>query len=382
MLATAPQPLSNALDRLRHSPLLPQLALLACAPLFWIGGGMGILGMLIVALGVMLHRSSATDARVHAKRDEAPLAPGLRGPAYMLSQLIPIWSRQMNATRQHTGDGVQSLLDAFNAICGDLSDLANTAAGGATHDLHDVEALLAASRPAIDLLSRSAQGAVATARHAQTKLTVCAEQAQVHRQLSNRLRATARHTRLVAFNAAIEARRGQDASHAGFITLAEEVKLIASQLDEAANHSDQISTVIEDATAQARVDAALSESTASGAEQALHADVREAMTLIFQAVGTQGLGGGSRRGQAERLRTQIDDIYVQFQFGDRVSQMLDLISQNMSSYVQWVSAHPHPTQADVDQWLKELENSYSMEEQRAYHHGNAHVDTSQGIDFF
>jgi methyl-accepting chemotaxis protein len=382
MLATAPQPLSAALDRLRHSPLLPQLALLACAPLFWIGGGMGILGMVIVGLGVMCHRASATAWRVHAQLDAPPTASGPRGPAYMISQLIPIWSRQMNATRQHTGEGVQSLLDGFNGICGELSELANTAAEGATHDPQDVEALLAASSPAIDLLRRSAQGAVDTARHAQTQLTVCAEQAQLHRQLSNRLRAIARHTRIVAFNAAIEARRGQADSHSGFITLAEEVKLIASQLEEAANQSDQISTAIDDATAQARVDATLSASTASGVEQALHADVRQAMTLIFQAMGTQGLGGGSRRRQAESLRSQIDDIYVQFQFGDRVSQMLDLISQNMSSYVQWVSAHPHPTQADVDQWLKDLESSYSMEEQRAYHHGNAHVDTSQGIEFF
>ncbi len=299
----------------------------------------------------------------------------------MISQLIPIWSRQMNTTRQHTGEGVQHLLDAFNAICSELAAFADLAQGR-THRVHDIDALLATSGPAVERLTAAAGQGLELAQQTQARLVNCAELAQRHRQLSSQLRAIARHTRLVAFNAAIEGRRGGAAVNAGISTIAEEVKLVSSQMEDAADTGDQLSHALELATAHARAQATLAEGSHCGMHQELEARVREAITSILQGVGAAGQGGGAGSSQAAHLRSQIDDIYVQFQFGDRVSQMIELISTNMSSFVQWVSAHPHPTQADVDQWLKDLEMSYSMDEQRACHHGNVHVDASKGIEFF
>ncbi len=382
MLTLTTLPLIGHGARFRQARMLPLLALLLCSPLLWQGGGLAVLGALAIAGCVLWDVPSLSDSDAQATAKPSPSMSARRGPEYMISQLIPIWSRQMNATRAQTGDGVENLLQAFNAMGADLSNLASDAGSGAGHSAHDVDAVMASARPAIDILRQSAEQAMALARHTQDRLVRCAELAQSHKLACNRLRSIARHTRLVAFNAAIEGRRGQGAGNAGFITLAEEVKLVSAQLEEAADGGDALSAALDAATAHARVEATLEAGHAAVLPDVVDAQVREAIALILQSMGSQARSSSAWRGRAECLKQQIDEIYVQFQFGDRVSQMIELISTNMSSFVQWVSAHPHPTQADVDQWLEDLDRSYSMEEQRAYHHGNVHVSASQGIEFF
>jgi hypothetical protein len=74
---------------------------------------------------------------------------------------------------------------------------------------------------------------------------------------------------------------------------------------------------------------------------------------------------------------------VHFQFGDRVSQMLDIVANDMirTSPAGWPPTR-YATQTDAAEWLAALEASYTMDEQRAQHHGNVHVDRGSEIEFF
>ena len=82
------------------------------------------------------------------------------------------------------------------------------------------------------------------------------------------------------------------------------------------------------------------------------------------------------------LATQFDNVFVHFQFGDRVSQMLSIISNDMLNFARWVADHPRATQSDAADWLAALDASYTMEEQRSHHHGNVHVQHNSGVEFF
>ena len=79
------------------------------------------------------------------------------------------------------------------------------------------------------------------------------------------------------------------------------------------------------------------------------------------------------------LKAQLDQAFVNFQFGDRVSQMLSIVANDMNQFVQWTAQNPQAGPNDAHAWLERLEASYTMEEQRSEHHGNVHV-TQAGTD--
>jgi methyl-accepting chemotaxis protein len=109
---------------------------------------------------------------------------------------------------------------------------------------------------------------------------------------------------------------------------------------------------------------------------------REALHAMLGAVGTTLSSTRAIREVSDALRTQLESSFVEFQFGDRVSQMLSIVGNDMTNFAAWVARHPHATQTDAAEWLQALEQSYTMEEQRAHHHGNAHVDRGSEVEFF
>ena len=62
--------------------------------------------------------------------------------------------------------------------------------------------------------------------------------------------------------------------------------------------------------------------------------------------------------------------------------MLAIVANDMNNFVTWVDANPLATQSDAAQWLQALEASYTMDEQRAHHHGNVHIERESEVEFF
>jgi methyl-accepting chemotaxis protein len=62
--------------------------------------------------------------------------------------------------------------------------------------------------------------------------------------------------------------------------------------------------------------------------------------------------------------------------------MLSIIGNDMANFAHWVDQNPLATQTDAAEWLAALESSYTMEQQRAHHHDNVHVERSTGVEFF
>jgi len=100
------------------------------------------------------------------------------------------------------------------------------------------------------------------------------------------------------------------------------------------------------------------------------------------ALGASLQGSAAVQQASSQLRGQIDEAFVHFQFGDRISQMLAVLGNDMHNLVRWVGVNPYATQSDAADWLAALEASYTTDEQRSEHHGNAHIDSSGTADFF
>lgn len=115
----------------------------------------------------------------------------------------------------------------------------------------------------------------------------------------------------------------------------------------------------------------------------------DALTTSLDTYNPAGTAAGETaasddlRQASAALRDQVEQALVGFQFGDRVNQMLSIVSQDMGSFAGWVAAHPGATAADAVAWLATLERSYTMDEQRSHHQqGNVHTERDAVVEFF
>ena len=114
----------------------------------------------------------------------------------------------------------------------------------------------------------------------------------------------------------------------------------------------------------------------------------DVLTTSLDRFNPPGAAGGETpeslelRQAGAALRDQVEQALVGFQSGDRVSQMLSIVSQDMGRFAAWVADHPGATAADAVAWLASLERSYTMDEQRSQHHGNPHVERDAVVEFF
>ena len=109
---------------------------------------------------------------------------------------------------------------------------------------------------------------------------------------------------------------------------------------------------------------------------------REALAALVGGMGSSLQASADLKQAAAQLTDHFDNSFMHFQFGDRVSQMLSIISNDMLNFARWVTDHPRATQSDAAEWLAALDASYTMDEQRSHHHGNVHVERSAGVEFF
>ena len=116
--------------------------------------------------------------------------------------------------------------------------------------------------------------------------------------------------------------------------------------------------------------------------QELELAARQALAALMGAMGGALRSSGEVKAAAQTLGSQLEETFVNFQFGDRLAQMLDIVARDMQNFAHWVGANPYATQSDAADWLAKLEASYTMEEQRSQHHGNVHIDRGSEIEFF
>jgi hypothetical protein len=88
----------------------------------------------------------------------------------------------------------------------------------------------------------------------------------------------------------------------------------------------------------------------------------------------------------QRLSNEMDLVFAGFQFQDRLNQMLGILQDDMNRLENWLenwleqpdSASP----PEVAEWLARLERTYTMDEQRAVHHGTPTAPSAGGVDYF
>lgn len=351
--------------------------------LAWAGGAAAPLGALLAACGGAAWRR-AVAAAAPARAAVPETGPGGRhGAEVMVSQVVPVWSRQMEVTRDAANEGIAQLLATFNDMSGalglltdNLSSFSVTARPGATDEA------VRAQAPALELLTAASRRAFEQRDAAVAALASCREELLQLQHLAKEVREIARHSRLVAFNASIEANRAGSRTEAGAQAVAGELRTLAGRMASAGEAMQRGVVKVSGIVRVACRDGELHDTSPDELQLEIELRARDALSALLGSLGASLEGSAQVHQAGQALRDQIDNAFVNFQFGDRVSQMMSIVANDMSNFARWVAANPMATQSDAAEWLASLEASYTMEEQRSHHHGNVHVERSSGVEFF
>lgn len=288
----------------------------------------------------------------------------------------------MEVTRDVASDGLAKLLENFASVSGALDTLSRnldsfspTAAPGAVDSAVDNQS------PALEALLAPSQRAFQQRDEVVAVLGRCAEtlsELQLQAKLAHEI---SRHTRLVAFNASIEAHRGS-AAGSGSQAVANELRDLASRMAATGEAVHRLVGTLSQSVNSARRAGEIDDTQPDELRMELQIRAREALAALLGSLGTSLAGTREMKDTSDQLRSQLEEAFINFQFGDRVSQMLSIVGNDMSNFAAWVARNPHATQGDAAEWLEALAASYTMEEQRAHHHGNVHVDRGSEVEFF
>jgi methyl-accepting chemotaxis protein len=84
-----------------------------------------------------------------------------------------------------------------------------------------------------------------------------------------------------------------------------------------------------------------------------------------------------------RIEKDLERVLLGMQFQDRLSQTLTNVASDMQRFTEWMRRNEHASHADAMRWLADLERSYTMQEQRARHHGQPDAPSQNGsVEFF
>ena len=322
----------------------------------------------LLAIGVLAALQFLTWKAANGGPQEAPVvvvepAIGLlESLRELLESVLPLWMQHVELARSQTETAANGLAIKFGAINQQLAEAVGGSADGGADEVFEV------------------------IRHAQVELPkavsvmdeTLAERAaflsEIHElgrfvdelfKMADDVAKIASQTNLLALNAAIEAARAGDAGR-GFSVVADEVRKLSTMSGDTGTRitakvaimGDSMRQIIQRAEQVAKVEQEKTQQAGS--------IVGQVLGQLTQGIEQQGLRLEQLRASGSEGEQAINNVLVDLQFQDRVSQITCHVTDDMQR-LQGHLRDPEPPQ--VKQWLQQLESSYTTLEQKRVHSG-------------
>lgn len=305
--------------------------------------------------------------------------------------VLPVWAEHVEISRSQAESAVGELVGAFSALRPRLKhavEQSRSAAsslgskdGGASGLLRNCQDRL---MPLSDTIARTVDDMSSILGDVQRLGALTTELNEMAEAVS----LIARQTNLLSLNAAIEAARAGESGR-GFAVVATEIRRLSSLSQ--ATGQDITKRVAQAVQSIERLAGTAEESARRDAQAA--GDARQTIENVVASI-TDTLDEMTRSSvqlaaDADAAQKQIEQLFVSFQFQDRLNQILNLLQSDMQRLVALVQS-PDTAVADLDaqQWLAALESRYATSEQRSTQRSQASAGPSDPasnageVDFF
>lgn len=323
----------------------------------------------------------------HEHLSQPPVVSPDEGLGEVCVQVLPIWALQIEAARTLSEESILKLSNRFANLSGDISA---SGAGGAGHSSGSrLLEILEVGQRDLDSIMVALRSALLRKESELKEVLMLSDFTSQLQEMAKFVGDIARQTNLLALNAAIEAARAGEAGR-GFAVVADEVRKLSSLSGETGlKISETVNTVnaaISRTVELSRHQAEQDSQTLAHSEQ-LVSQVIEHFRHNAQAIVDTS---GNLQQQSESVATEIAGVLVALQFQDRVSQMLNLVNNDLSKLRAHIAERQQITHAGgspdlivAHKWLEQLASTYTMPEQHAIHHGKPLVSSSSSdVTFF
>ena len=259
----------------------------------------------------------------------------------MVAEVVPVWQRHVEASRLAVESGIGDLLESFSRLCDGVMAASQRTPGAAVSATP--VALRATAERQDQVLTQLLDAVDITHQRREQLLAQLAESLVQLDAIESDLRSTLPEDALPL--------QRLDDSRSALALLAQQVAA-----DIRGDH--------------ARQDQALTQARQSLVELAVERSEPETASCALQSL-------------SARIEKDLERVLLGMQFQDRLNQNLTNVARDMQRFTDWMHRNEHASHADATRWLAELERSYTMQEQRARHHGQPGAPSQGGsVEFF
>lgn len=338
----------------------------------WIGATLvAFLGTAFFAWGQRLARTSGEQLQDEAQAS-APLVEGV----------LPVWQRHIDTARRHSEESIGQILASFGTINDRLEEAIRFTQGqAAATTTRSVDAMLRDHDGAFQAMLEPMREMQSSRDEVLDRLDEIGKVMTHLRQSAVQIKQLARRTTMVALNASVEASRaGQDGS--GFAVVAAEVQQLATQSGQVAQQMMSRTSTVEEQIASLRVRSAVLDRGDDALQVRAEAAARVVVADLLGDLSHLSRTSRELQSAGNAVQEEVERVLMNFQSQDRLSQMLDCVTTDMQLMSDWLASGSDVGVTQIEQWLERLDASYTMEEQRAEHHGNAAIQRETAIEFF
>jgi methyl-accepting chemotaxis protein len=301
--------------------------------------------------------------------------------------VLPIWAGQIDMARQHTEEATFALTQRFADISQRLSSATSTSRNSAGEDDNTLLTLLNEAQLELDSIITSLRAALGTKENLLQEVNALSSHTEALQRMAKDVGDIAKQTNLLALNAAIEAARAGEVGR-GFAVVADEVRKLSTLSGETgkkiAETVETVNLAIGETLQVSRQYAEQDEALVNSSS----AVIGHVISRFGQAANNLSESSEALRHEGQAIGQEVAEVLVSLQFQDRVSQILNLVNndlyklrQNIEQGRQDRTGATGSSGIDAARWLDELSHTYTMPEQHAVHNGgNASAAASTGSD--
>lgn len=294
-------------------------------------------------------------------------------------EVTSLWAQHIETGRSQTEQAIIELTTRFNGIVQRLEQAvsASGADGDSNSGKHNVVSVLQHSEESLRTVVSSLRDTMENRDVLLAEINQLVQYIERLNGMADSVAQLANQTNLLALNAAIEAARAGEAGR-GFAIVADEVRALSNQSGETGMLIGEtveiinraISTTFKTAEKFNQQDVARE----ANAEQAIQQVLEDFRNLT----GDLEASAEQLRGFSMGVKEEVAQSLVEFQFQDRVSQILSHVRDNISSFprhleqsAQRFNEHKKLVAIDWSDLLSELKASYATQEEFINHNGEA-----------